>query len=424
MEAEIEKEQLNSEKRHYENVLADWDRIQLEREMVEENIVDWKKTYHFLPETESKWLLKIFQSVEELKDYLFEGRQLLVEVEQIDASIRSYERDIETYSHELDLDRPDFYDLKKALITFEETKHERKQRLHQKEEIETEQKELLSQIAEVNKGIHHLFQLAKADNEEAFRQKAEYLRQNMMYSDKLTDLRRQMRQVVPDEAFIEESFHWFEQKTWAGYSEELLKNQDEALKAKIAAFRKKELEHATEIKALEKDQTYAELCHTYETQKAELNESAREWAVCQTSLLLLQETKEAYRREKLPNIIKEASGFFSTMTNGAYTTIDVTDSGTFMVRSSTGKVFYINELSRGTHEQLYLSIRLALTQAISVNEKLPIIIDDGLVNTDRARYISIMNVLKGISQTHQVIFLTCHPERLTEAGELQTVSLD
>ena len=109
----------------------------------------------------------------------------------------------------------------------------------------------------------------------------------------------------------------------------------------------------------------------------------------------------------------------SRLTGGRYTAArrKLDESGTLQVRLDDEQWREPHQLSRGTREQLYLAIRLAFVhQYCQDNESLPMVMDDILVNFDDQRCRHTLQVLADISQTQQVIFLTCHDnmvERVT-----------
>ncbi|MBU1157286.1 MAG: hypothetical protein KJ921_15645, partial [Proteobacteria bacterium] len=72
----------------------------------------------------------------------------------------------------------------------------------------------------------------------------------------------------------------------------------------------------------------------------------------------------------------------------------------------------IAALSRGTRDQLYLCLRLALAQEITAQgEPLPLILDDPLVNFDAQRLAAALAMLCRVAEERQVILLTCHPHQ-------------
>jgi uncharacterized protein YhaN len=70
----------------------------------------------------------------------------------------------------------------------------------------------------------------------------------------------------------------------------------------------------------------------------------------------------------------------------------------------------IGQLSCATIEQIYLAIRLALTQLLFQQEPLPILLDDPFVNFDEARREAALKLIKEISKDHQVLLFTCSDE--------------
>ena len=72
-------------------------------------------------------------------------------------------------------------------------------------------------------------------------------------------------------------------------------------------------------------------------------------------------------------------------------------------------------MSRGTREQLYLSMRLGLIEEYeSRSEPLPIVMDDVLVNFDDPRKARVIEMLKQFAQSRQIIVLTCHKSSLQD----------
>ncbi|MNC82799.1 hypothetical protein D3C75_1364570 [compost metagenome] len=65
-------------------------------------------------------------------------------------------------------------------------------------------------------------------------------------------------------------------------------------------------------------------------------------------------------------------------------------------------------------------MRLALSDAVSGQMKLPILLDDLFVNFDHSRMMGAMSVIKAVSEQHQVIMMTCH-EHVTQAA-LETIN--
>ena len=69
-----------------------------------------------------------------------------------------------------------------------------------------------------------------------------------------------------------------------------------------------------------------------------------------------------------------------------------------------------SELSRGTREQLFLSLRFGLIRELGERtEPLPVVVDEVLVNFDPDRALRAAIAFTELSKTNQVLVFTCHP---------------
>ena len=76
-------------------------------------------------------------------------------------------------------------------------------------------------------------------------------------------------------------------------------------------------------------------------------------------------------------------------------------------------------LSRGTTEQLYLSMRLALVREYANHvDPLPVVFDDIFVNFDPGRSRTSFKAIRDLSTTHQVLLFTCHPHLIGQVEEI------
>lgn len=120
---------------------------------------------------------------------------------------------------------------------------------------------------------------------------------------------------------------------------------------------------------------------------------------------LTQATAELQRRFA-PRISQQALAFFQKMTAGRYDRLTLgTD---FTVHAGAENESILHEAlwrSEGTVDQLYLSLRLAVAEALTPNA--PLILDDALVRFDDQRMKAAMELLQQISQNRQVILFTC-----------------
>ena len=78
-------------------------------------------------------------------------------------------------------------------------------------------------------------------------------------------------------------------------------------------------------------------------------------------------------------------------------------------------------LSRGTREQLFLAVRLSRIKAMDNN--LPVIFDDSLVNFDSYHLKNTLDLITEISEQNQVFILTCHSD-LVEKLKVNNKNID
>ena len=158
---------------------------------------------------------------------------------------------------------------------------------------------------------------------------------------------------------------------------------------------------------------------------AELGEAVRAWRVLAAAEGLVDDARQSFERTRQPAVLQAASLAFAAVTGGRYDRIAQDEHGTALVvigrdgrRKRVG-----GELSRGTTEQLYLSLRLGLAREFARRgTALPLVMDDVLVNFDPARAAAMAEELGTFAHGQQVLFFTCHPatrDLLMEYGRAQ-----
>ena len=143
----------------------------------------------------------------------------------------------------------------------------------------------------------------------------------------------------------------------------------------------------------------------------EMSGHAREWAVRTIAENLLQEAQRKFEKERQPGVVRHAQTFFKDITGGRYKMVfSPLGSSEIHVTDSSGVSKQPNQLSRGTREQLFLSLRFGLVQELGQRtERLPVIVDEALVNFDPERGLRAARAFVELSQTNQVLVFTCHP---------------
>lgn len=147
-----------------------------------------------------------------------------------------------------------------------------------------------------------------------------------------------------------------------------------------------------------------------ETCKQSLTNAYKEWLSNRITTKILSDVKKKYENEKQPDIIKKASDLFYHLTGQKYhLNISLYDKQITVVDDSAA-IKHLDELSRGTKEQLLICLRLGyINEYEKTSEPLPLVLDDIMVNFDSDRAKEIAGILSNFSVNRQVLILTCHP---------------
>lgn len=185
--------------------------------------------------------------------------------------------------------------------------------------------------------------------------------------------------------------------------ERLRKERDGLIEAKTRLQKEKE-----ELEGEDKEQ---ELAQRREELLDRLRDAVQKWTVDTLALVLFRRTREVYERENQPRVLMEASHFFSTMTGGRYGRVFLPMGvRELWVERHDGQRLSSRFLSRGTGEQLYLSLSMAIMLEVAERGMVfPVALDDILVNFDPDRASRAVEAIQSLSSRLQVLFFTCHP---------------
>ena len=129
----------------------------------------------------------------------------------------------------------------------------------------------------------------------------------------------------------------------------------------------------------------------------------------------------AYNKMKeqiTPKFTEELSNVMEKISNGKYKNVRINTNGEIIVEENTGAYVTAENLSIGTIDQLYLSLRLATIKEIS-KENMPVILDEAFAYYDEERLQNILNYLANEYKEKQIIIFTCtdrEKEILTKLG--------
>ncbi len=129
--------------------------------------------------------------------------------------------------------------------------------------------------------------------------------------------------------------------------------------------------------------------------------------------LVYKDLKEKFA----PELEKRAEILLSRITQGKYQKIvvDEDDLDVLVKVPEKRNPVNVDVLSQGTRDQLYLSLRIALSELLSGDKHLPLVFDEAFYTFDQDRLREAFEVLKDIAQTTQVVVFT-HDESYTQYG--------
>ena len=182
-----------------------------------------------------------------------------------------------------------------------------------------------------------------------------------------------------------------------------VERRDQALKKTETVRRQREaLELSTDLPALETEA---------EALGCRLEEETGQWRLLVTARGLVEEAMREFVAGRQPAVLAQASRLFSTVSMGRYRqVVQEPDGNTLTLLTVNGERVGTGDLSRGTAEQLYLCLRLALAgDHAGRGSPLPLLMDDVLVNADPERAAGLAAAIGEYARGGQVLLFTCHP---------------
>jgi uncharacterized protein YhaN len=187
-------------------------------------------------------------------------------------------------------------------------------------------------------------------------------------------------------------------------------------------------EKKNELRQIEGESELSEIMTELESERQKLHDAYKNWMAGKIAVKLLTDVKSKYEKEKQPEVIKNSNNYLCKITghryNKMHVSLDEREVTVFDAREASKK---IEQLSRGTREQLLISLRLGFIEEYERKaEPLPVIVDEVLVNFDPSRAKRTAEVLHDFGRNRQILIFTCHPEtveffRAKDINKLQIV---
>jgi uncharacterized protein YhaN len=147
-----------------------------------------------------------------------------------------------------------------------------------------------------------------------------------------------------------------------------------------------------------------------ERARADVTETNERVAAHELAIRALKDCVVGFQDHYLDGVMADASSMFAEVTDGRYTRVYLRP-GDFepLVDTADRSRIPSAHLSRGTQEQLYFVLRVALARTLADHRGLPLILDEPFVNFDPERLERTVALLRVISQRTQIIFFSADP---------------
>lgn len=187
-----------------------------------------------------------------------------------------------------------------------------------------------------------------------------------------------------------------------------LKQERDEYTARLEAARARLLDSEKNLGILEGTcENPNRLAAELEEAEAVLFEAERKHAAIVLAYESISNAGDSLRRNVTPRLRADAGALMKHLTNGKYCDFGIGEDFSLSVLTESG-TRSVSALSAGTRDAAYFSLRSALTSMLYAADRPPMILDEVFAQLDDARAAALLKLLHGISESMQVIILTCH----------------
>ncbi|KPL09655.1 hypothetical protein AMJ85_06285 [candidate division BRC1 bacterium SM23_51] len=366
--------------------------------------------------------LEAFGRIGSLQQALAEADRMAAEIDRERKTLDAFAERVFAVARDLEMKPRD--DWQAALDDIERGLQEQKQAANGEREIDNEMAAAKREVAlldqERDRCEKQRSQLLAAggarDKPELFRRRAEKARAYDQTLAQLNEARAKIDAHRPADQPPKQFLEQLEKTRWLSVETEIATSQSELREARQQHqdLLEERGRLAKEIQDMEGEEELFDLRQQEEAALARLAELTHRWNILAVAKKLMEDVQEIYESQRQPQRIRRASELFRRFTRGRFERVRLADEGEGIVavRSNLEELRPHN-LSRGTCEQLYLALRLALVDELAERGiVLPLIFDDILVNFDDHRARATAEALTEIARDRQVWFFTAHEPTL------------
>lgn len=400
-----------------------------EQKLIEE-IALQEQNYPFLQEIELAYWPEFYQALIkllEIKQAKEENEQKYIEVEEEQKKYRSLMKQTLSKINERYIDDSIIFQyetLKKVMKNQNDQKQNLQHQNNELKENQDQQEQLQEQMKIYIKEIEKLLTIADLETEEEFYQKAKRFSKQQDRRKKMAETKKQL-EIVFSSRLWKEVYQGKQDELELTVQKRNINKEIEQLNKVLEQKRQQLADVHAQLKTMEKSESYPELMHRYTMEQEQAKKLAYEWAVLTTAKEMLAKAKRQFREKHLSQVIEKATRYFKLITDDRYVkVIAPLDDQPFQVETIEKQRYKVNELSQGSIDQLYVSLRFAISETLSEEHAIPFMIDDAFVHFDSLRMKRMIQIVEQISKQKQVILFTCRQDIVQELSVTNILHLN
>ncbi|WP_459128741.1 ATP-binding protein [Guggenheimella bovis] len=165
-----------------------------------------------------------------------------------------------------------------------------------------------------------------------------------------------------------------------------------------------------QLKSFESEEVYAETESKWKLLKEERNDLVTRYNVLGLLGSLIDDQYRSYLKKHQPTILIRASELLKRFSAGHYERMLSMDDGLYLTKSDFSLQKLTDTHSKGTLNQIYLALRIAIIEELEGENKNPIFFDEAFVNWDSERLKETYDLLSDVSKERQIFFFSCNEE--------------
>ena len=381
-----------------------------------ERLLSVTERYSALGDIESRAKLRREDAAARQREHVMITRRIHDLAEEVGCLLESEETEVGEDGQQVEVEVSSFEQLEHLLSERRSqlADVERRDGLFERaKELKAEEAKHRRTIVGVGRRREALFQAADCDDEAAYRRLAEDQQKQQQLRKHRKSITREIAAAIGQHA-AEETYAGLLGPEQIGQLEQLWETASaelETLRAALTTLAGERGALRQEQRTLAEDRSLAERQLDLSCVVQQLADARKAWREHATVNRVLERIRSEYEANRQPETLAEASRTMSRLTGGEYQRVwTPLANDILLVENSAGESLIIDHLSRGTREQLFLSVRLAIVATFARRGiKLPLVLDDVLVNFDAIRAQRAAEVLcEFAAGGHQVLLFTCH----------------